>query len=474
MILERSKTLSTKSARGALWMRGVLDWKLHAGQKVIEENYRKVLKKIFVLNCARRFGKTYWACIKALECALKCKNRHPRVKYASATRLDLEEFVIPCFDMILEDCPPEIRPVFVKSRNKYVFNHNKAEIQLVGLDKRPDGGRGNYCDLYIFEEAGLINNLRYLYGSVVAPMTLRRRGARIVILSTPPSTPAHPFQEFCQRAQAQNAYIELNIFQNPMLSDQEIQEAHDECMDDSEWLREYMCQFVVDQTKAICPEWQEEYMEEVQRPEWWQFLDRYEAMDLGVKQDLTAILFSWYEPLARTLVIEDEADINGPAMTTLGLIDLIRSKEKELWPSGSEVYRRIADNNNPLLLQDLGSLHGIYFQSTSKDELHAMVNELRVFIKNGRLRVHPRCKKLLGCLRYAIWNNKRDKFDRSPLFGHFDHLAALVYLVRNLDQHRNPTPEMWNYRGMSEERLFRRPTKKEPKNIAELKKMFNI
>ena len=473
----KTRQSQASAARDALWRIGNLRWKCHSGQKVIEDAYKTVEKKLFIGNCARRFGKTFWACTKAIECALKCPNSMPRIKYASATRLDLEEFVIPAFNKILEDCPEEIKPLWRGAKNKFIFP-NGAEIQLVGLDKRPDGGRGHYCDLYIFEEAGLIKELKYLYGSVVGPMTLRRPGAKIIMISTPPPTPAHPFQEFCQRAQKQGSYVELNIFANPLMTEALIAEAREECLDESEWLREYMCKFVVDKTKAIVPEWDEAYVEDPKKPEWFHLLHRYCCMDLGVKVDLTALLWGWYEPKERILCIEDEADINGPEMNTIGLKDLIVNKESKLWVDGHGnplgLYRRIADNNNPLLLQDLGSLHGIYFAATNKDELHAMVNELRVFIKHGRLRVSPKCNKLLGCLRYAIWNNKRNAFDRNPLYGHFDHLAALVYLIRNLDQVTDPTPDFWNIRNLSSEQLFKRPAKKEVKNIAELKKMFGL
>lgn len=431
--------ISPIKAQQALYKRGILTWKLHKGQKVIEDAYNKYFRKLFVSNCARRFGKTFWTSLKAVECAISCKNPLPRVKFAAATRTDLKEFAIPAFEQILSDCPPEIAPQWKASDTKYVFPHNGAEIQLIGLDKRPDGGRGNYVDLYIFEEAGFIKNLSYLYGSVVAPMTLNRPGSRVIMASTPPSTPDHDFQAFCERAQKQNSYAELNIYQNPMLAEKEIEEAHAECLDESEWLREYMCQFVVDKNKAIIPEWNDDCARAIERPAYFDFLHKYVAMDLGVKIDLTAILFGFYNPKVRTLYIEDEAEINGPAMTTIGLRDLVKKKERELWERALP-YKRIADNDNRLLLQDLGYLHGLHFIPTGKDELHAMVNELRVFIKDGRLIIDPKCKKLLGCLRYGIWNDRRNSFKRSPLYGHYDHLAALVYLIRNLDQSSDPVP----------------------------------
>ena len=61
-------------------------------------------------------------------------------------------------------------------------------------------------------------------------------------------------------------------------------------------------------------------------------------------------------------------------------------------------------------------------------------------VADGRIVVHPRCTQLLGCLKYGVFNNKRSEFARSNVYGHYDHLAALIYLVRNLSTHSNPIP----------------------------------
>jgi hypothetical protein len=56
------------------------------------------------------------------------------------------------------------------------------------------------------------------------------------------------------------------------------------------------------------------------------------------------------------------------------------------------------------------------------------------------VRVSTRCKHLLGCLKYGVWDKNRKEFARSKAYGHYDHLAALIYLVRNLDRFTNPIP----------------------------------
>lgn len=418
-----------------LWHRNELSFKFHSGQVVIDEAYRKVKAKLFVANCSRRFGKTYWIVIECIRVA-RSKER-ARVKIATAFLTDLEDFIIPAFQAVLDDCPESMQPIWKESKKKYTFS-NGSEIQLIGLDRKPNGGRGNYCDLYVFDEAAYIKNVSYIYSSVVVPMTMYRDGARVIMISTPPKSPDHDFKEFCLKAKNENAYVELDIFKNPMVTPKIIDEYKKECLTDTDWLREYMCQFVTDKTSALIPE-MNDYNYSISKDEKnYHYFHKYVAMDLGVK-DLNVTLFGHYDFLRAKLCIERELVMNGPDMTTPKLKKSIEDVENELW-DGAEPYKRVADNNNPLLLLDLGSIHNMFFHSTSKDSLHAMVNQLRVWFAQGRIEIDESCAVLINSLKFGIWNDNRSEFGRSKTLGHFDAVAAIMYMVRNIDEHTNPIP----------------------------------
>jgi len=198
-------------------------------------------------------------------------------------------------------------------------------------------------------------------------------------------------------------------------------------------------------------------------------------MDLGVKNDLTAVGLGFWDPRLKKFFLEDERHMNGPDMTTQRLYAMVKHAERDLWGWPSQAYRRISDNNNPLLLQDLSLLYGMSFMATSKDSLHAMVNAVREFIHAGALVIHPRCTMTIGALKYGLWNKKRTEFDRSKLYGHYDHLAMLMYLIRNIDTENNRIP--WNYgikldpdsSWANKEKL-----KKETGTIQALKKLVNL
>lgn len=420
------------------WHCLTLEYKFHPGQDTIQDAYDSVKNKLFVANCARRFGKTYWIAVIAIKVALS--KDLARVKIASAYLKDVEEYIVPTFDLVLEDCPEELKPQYLDSKKKYRFK-NGSEIQIVGLDKNPNAGRGNYCDLYVFDEAAFIKNLSYIYSSIVMPMTMYREGAKVIMISTPPKTPDADFVDFIHKAKRENAYVELDIYKNPMVTPEMAEEYRRECLTETDWEREYLCKIVTDKTLALIPEAANKTLIvdlKVYNDPNYIYFHKYVSMDLGVR-DLNVTLFAYYDFSRAKLVIEREHVMNGPDMTTPKLHAAISEIEQELW-QGKEPYKRVADNNNPLLLLDLGSIHNMFFHSTSKDNLHAMVNAVRVWISQDRIEIDPSCRFLIDSIKFGVWNENRSEFARSKTLGHYDAVASLMYLVRNIDEQTNPIP----------------------------------
>ena len=428
-----------------LWHRGDLSYKLHSAQDYLNSVYAKIEGNLFVANCSRQWGKSYWAVKTAIEFCLN--NPKAQVRYGAAFHTDLEEFILPAFDKILDDCPEELKPKFNAQKSSFTFK-NGARIKLVGVDLKPDGLRGNTLDMIIGDEVGFWSNLNYIYTSIIIPSTLHRPNCKIILVSTPPSTPAHEFVDYCQKAEVEGGYVKLDIYTNPLITEDDILRMAKELggKESTSFRRECLCEFVTDSDLAIIPEWEDKFIQDTAQDEFYKYYDKYVGMDMGVK-DLTAIIFGHYDFKRAALIVEHEIEMNGPSMNTNLLVGAIKRKEFEMWsyfPSVVEgrpvPFRRIADNNWPILIQDLSSIHNLHFMQTTKDNLEAMINEVRIWVQAGRVIIHPRCEKLIGCLRYGVWNEKKKEFARSQTYGHFDHLAALVYLIRNIATGTNPIP----------------------------------
>lgn len=451
------------------WLRGRLNYKLHEGQKQIEEKVESSKEQLFVGEIARQFGKSFWLVKKALEKAFQKPNA--KVKYGTAFQTDLLEFILPAFATVMEDCPEDLKPVYKSQKSKFILPHNGSEIKLVGLDRKPNGLRGNVIDLIILDEAAFMSRLDYLYRSVIIPATTHRPDCRILIFSTPPDTPAHEFIEFVEKAECEGGYCKFTIYDNPLVDEATIARLMKESggEESTTWKREYLCMHVTDANLAIVPEWKDEFVEEVATDEYYPFYHRYVAMDLGVR-DHTAVLFGYYDFLKAQLIIEDEYVVNGPELTTESLQAEIKEKEEEIW-QGKKIHLRISDNNNPLLLQDLSHLHSLHFIPTDKGRIEEMVNTLKMMVREGAILIHPKCKQLRGCLKYGVWDKNRDKFARSKVYGHFDALAALIYLVRNLNKSTNPIPYDFKVDKMNQI-LF--PDRRESESIRNLRHAFSL
>lgn len=447
------------------WLRGRLSYKLHAGQLLIEKKVLESKHQLFVGEISRQFGKSFWLVVQALQCAFRKKKA--RVKYATAFLTDLEEYILPAFELILEDCPEEIRPIWKSHKSKFVLLHNGAEIKLVGLDRKPNGLRGNAIDLIILDEAGFMSRLDYIYTSIIIPATMHRPDCRILVFSTPPETPAHEFLDYVQKAEYEGGYLKLTIYDNPRVDETTIARLMKESggPNSTTWQREYLCMHVTDANLAIISSWKDDYVQDIPRDEFYPFYQKYVNMDLGV-HDPTAALFGYYDFMKAKYIIEDDFSMSGPTLNTNILQAHLKLKELNLWcnidfkfqeelPTDQEidavnsmweenepkVHLRVSDNNNPLLLQDLSFLHKIHFIPTDKGRLAEMVNATKILVQDQGIIVHPRCKQTKGSLKYGVWDKNRREFAKSKVYGHFDALAALIYGVRNLDRVTNPIPQ---------------------------------
>lgn len=425
-----------------LWKLGQTSWLLHKGQEKIEDQLNQVKNRLFVVECSRQFGKTYWGVYKADSVARQ--NPKCQIKIATAFYTDLHNIIIPAFRTLFETCPDANRPKYYEQKGKYIYP-NGAEIQLVGLDKNPDKLRGTRLKLILVEEAGFADSeaLEYAYTYVITPAMIHEPEAKIILISTPPASGNdHYFCQLADKAALEGSYVKLTIYDNPMLSEARIEEIAQSLggKESIAFRRECLCERIVDTTRAIIPEFIDSFhCKTTVRPDYFRFLHTYASLDSGVR-DMTVILLGYYDFPRATLVIEDEIVLSGPDVTTRNIREKTVNKEQSL--GYLDVYRRIADNNNLILIQDLAG-EGLSFTPTNKDSLEAMVNKVRQWFKDKRVEINPRCQILLGTLKSGLWNKNRDNFTRSSVYGHCDALAALMYLIRNIDVYTNPIPDYY-------------------------------
>jgi hypothetical protein len=390
-----------------------------------------------VFHCSRRLGKTYLLCILSVIYALK-KN-DSQIRYASVTQKAARKMVHPIFKDLFNQIPLKYRGKWNSQEGAYVFQ-NGSMIHLAGVNcGHSDDLRGTASDLAVVDEAAFVDELGYLVDSVLMPQLLSVKDSRLIMASSSPISPSHEFVDFIQKTKVENSYYSYTIRDgnyDKNLINEFCKEAGGE--NSTAWLREYMNQIIVDSDYSIIPE-AANMSFGINKNDKYKYFQKYVSMDIGTK-DLTFIIFGYYDFLRAKLCIEREFIINGPQMTTPLIAENVKQIEKELWSNLENEVRRISDNNNLLLLQDLGYIHDCHFIPTSKDSLEAMVNEMRIWFKDDRIEISEECPLLLDSLKFGFWNESRSAWGKSKTLGHFDGVAAIMYLIRNVDVFTNPIP----------------------------------
>jgi hypothetical protein len=472
--------LLLQEARAELWRRGHLSWKLHEDQLEVYHQLQASRASRFVMEIARRWGKTYMLALIAMETCLR--RPKSRVVYGAPTLVHLREFILPTFDALIADAPPDACPVYNSSSGHWTFP-NGSHIHLFGADNKlkANRGRGPGAQLAIFDEAGFTPVLEYVLESVFDAQLLTTRG-RTLIGSTPAEEPEHDFTRIAERAEAQGNYARRTIYDNPTLSPEWVEEftrrkaeekglSVEEFVRTDTWRREYLAERVIDKLLVVVPEWaqkREKLLVAVPRPD---YFDAMTVLDPG-GHDPHAATFGYWHFTAAKWVIEDELLLrNGE--NSAGLVAELKAKEKALWgvekydgslragreqpdetmlkqlpdwmqdlliaEAPEQPYIRWSDTNLELV-RALYELHGMAFIPTEKSDLEVQVNRLRVMVNAEEILIHPRCVHTDRHLRTTTWeNHKRRRWARKG-GEHGDCLATLIYGARNLNRQRNPIP----------------------------------
>ena len=459
------------------WTTGQLWYKLDGNGLRAYRRIRKAIAKPFgrfILNWARRTGKTFLLLLITLEDAIRTPGG--RFNVAAATKESLTQFIWPLFKKISADCPDELMPWYSESQGRIEFDKhhgkNAAVVQLAGCNdsKAVERLRGPYSHGNMVEEMGSMPEtpgLRYVLVSILNPQLKDTEGWTLGAM-TPPKSPGHAAASICLEAEAQgeDAFDYCTTFDCPRYDDNnhwmQIQSdaklcgmTVEEYIASPDFRREWLALIEVDPAFAVIPTWTPERKKLIvcELPAEPFHVDRYDAMDIGFSPDWTGILYAYWSFERQKLRIVGERLIR--RMGTKELVEVIEedeekyhgfvasNPEKKIEGKGKEPFMRVSDNNNPILLKDLACDFGLIFCETAKDNKRAAVLDVCRWIGDGTIEIDPACKQLIAQLSAAIWNAKGTEFERSEEFGHFDLVDALVYLVRNVIPNINRVPRNW-------------------------------
>jgi PBSX family phage terminase large subunit len=471
-----TKKLTKRQAIAKLWELGNLSYKLMGIQKEMRSAIIDGKDKRVTFLVSRRSGKSFVMCLAATEICISKPGAI--VKYVCPKQKMVKTIVRPIMREIFKDCPPTLKAEELVGEGVYRFP-NGSEIQFAGADNgNIENIRGGFADLCILDEAGFIADLGYAYHSVLTP-TIRTTGGKIVLASTPSRDPNHEFMvDFVTQARAEDKLIKYTLYDNPMFTEEIIQEIIDDYPsgeEDPQFRREYLCETTNESQIMVIPEFTDELAKDiVKNTEIPSHYDYYVSGDPAAT-DLTVILFAYFDFLKAQLVIYDELVQGGEGhtITTQDIADGIVRKERiyftnKLTGESKKPYLRVMDNNNKILINDLHADHDLMFIGTDKRDKDVHINKVRMMLKQGKIIINPRCKNLLYHIKTAKWHRvksgpnagdvrgfQRVKASSDGVFKahHCDAVDAMIYLARNVDYNKNPYPD--GYFEMNGENIFR-------------------
>jgi len=447
-----------ESLRFEAWREGDLSFLLHEGQVELLEEFRATSAFISVWCIARRYGKSFAALVLACEVCLNKKKA--RVPYLGATITSLHDFVDDIVYFIAETAPPELKPTIVGDEIRF---QNGSVIVLKGSEdlQKANRLRGPKSDLVVIDEAGFIDVLEYVVGSILVPTMMKAgRGrensktagsvyGKILVASSPPESIAHPFKKFVDQAKKTKSYHHRKITDAPPshLSEDDIAKFRSGCSSEVVWRREGLAEFITNPERALVPEFavaHDKVVRAIPRPP---FFDRYVIGDYGFTKHFTALLFAyWHFQLAK-IVVEGELYLRGYRPDEIQRAVL--AKEQSLWPGTTPPFSRHTRliDAQPTLRADLSRLQApndpardVRWGAVHNQEKRAALQALRMEIQRGDLLIHPDCTETIAHLENGMWNGAGTDFEESSILGHCDGVAAAMYLVRHVDRNHNPLP----------------------------------
>lgn len=414
--------MDREAAVGELWRRGILDWKLRQEQQKLKREINNPSRQLVVGNISRRWGKSYTLCAYALEQAIQTPQK---IRYGCAFLTDLQEFILPAFELILADCPQHLRPTYHQTKKTFYFK-NGSEIKLVGLDKNSNGLRGNAINIIIIDEAAFVNNLKYLHTSVIIPATAKQKNIKIIFISTPPESPEHYFSaELIDKAKNQENgyYLCLTIDDISDLPAEERKRLLDEVGGESSSTaqREFFCKIQVDANRAICTSFADRHIESSPTDHYihWQLFG-----DAGGVKDKTVFLEAGYDHVLQKVIFRSELEF--PAQTpTTSIVAAVKAK----WPNAPSL---ILDAPGQLLIDY--STQGLPATLPQKDDFGAGLLLLGTTFHNDQALIDPSCELLIRTLKGGLLTRARNDYERSEALGHCDAAATAIYALRCVDK----------------------------------------
>jgi hypothetical protein len=443
-----------------LWIRGELSWLLKPRQVPIYNAIRSLFddpdpeNSSFVIDCSRQYGKSFTGFLTLVEDAFR--NKRITMLFVAQLKSQVNEIITgETYHQIFNNkwlpCPQDLLPKM--DGNVMEFSSTNSRIKLGGTDnKNYESIRGGAAHRIIFDEAGFHSHLTTGVMPALLPMTTRTNG-KALYMSTPPVVLDHDYYNVLRTHEEEGKIITFTIWDDPYLTDEDVQKAVKISggQETTMFKREYECKRIADTSLQVIPELTPEAYKavlldnsEYKYDELYQYWHKYVVADWGGK-DFTSVIFGHYNYRERRFITEKRIHFVGTEVSSGVIGKGVKDIVDHLWPKDiHKNIRYICDTNNPLIQNTMLIDYKMPFVGVRKYELEQMVQKLRNWINDDRMRWDPEAVFALKSCQAGYWSKHKDKFAKSEVYGHYDDLAATIYAIISVDERTNPVPVLLN------------------------------
>lgn len=408
-------------------------------------------------------------------------------RWCGLTGETAKAIVSQAYDDYFVTCPRELKPQWAGPDLQYA--HNGSLVYVIGTDAKSfRRARGQHrLSIDVRDEYGFYQRPLEVDAALDAGLLLvgpSGKPGRPYYGTTPSDSPAHESNQVAVAHRARGAYDHETLFDNPRADPevtirdimQKTAQTREQVLASTQFRREYLGERVVEEKRAAVPRWtnmrgadptKHDLVVVLERPE---YFDIYEALDPGKKTDPHAFLLAWFDFERQLLYFEHELELASVRHTVADIAREIKKLEEQAFGLNQwngtlfgakhwqekyselpeylqevvsdraprQPFLRIGDNDD-LLLNSLNNDHGIAIFPTSKHDKHLAVDDFNELVTRGRIKVHPRCVRLIAQLEGTIWNEKRTEWVRTSA-DHGDLFDDALYITRNVHWHRDPRP----------------------------------
>lgn len=428
-----------KAACEEMFRRGNISFFLHPEQKKLLDWVDAKYREMSVICISRQFGKTTMLLAYAFAYCITHARSH--VLFIAPHKRQLEDYILPNLNFVFSFLPDDLVPV--QRGLKWTFP-NGAVFRLDGVSiGRGARMRGAAVDLVVMDECRDMYDMQEMIESAISPMFTttagRRSGAgRLIMISTPPTSPLHEFTEkYIREAIAGDYFYSATYKQNPLLSTKRLrylmEQLHPGGEKNATFRREYMADWTqADLEKLVVKEWDEnkndDFFVHYKGPP--NPVRPYVGMDYGWG-DPCGLLVGYYDYIEGCLIIEDEWFERGKNTEEVGFQLLAMERKMLAYLPGAVETIRIMDVD-PSMMSSLWKSFGLRFEPAFKvPSIVAMMNKLRIAFVQGKIRIRGTCPQLRFQLKAGVYNESGNDYLRTARGGHLDLLDALKYTNLN-------------------------------------------